>query len=367
MDNFSGKSEKAKDKILVVDDEETLRLLLENLLHEAGYQTISAENGEVAVSLAQTFLPDLIILDVHMPVMTGFKAASEIRKISALTKIPIMFLTGATTPESLRIGFESGGDEYLYKPINAEELLIRVSALLRMYHAETEAENLARNYQYLLIQDFLNYSTAVKVPLLMLSEEDAGPLNENQKEIISIATQALDEHIQLLQESALISKFNPKHILVKKSPFNLVEIIDRSISHFDNLITQKKIVIDRNFKDELTVNLDQENIAQAFQLLLSHALTATPENGSIQISANIENNDSQQNLSIIVKDSGTPIDKKDLALIIDRYEQARQNITLMDKNLSLTFCKMIIDAHGGIFRVENAEDYGNNFNCLIPL
>lgn len=356
-----------KDKILVVDDEESLRMLLESVLQEAGYITENAENGLEAVSVAQSFLPDLIVLDVYMPIMNGFQAATEIRKIRALSKVPIMFLTGATTPESLRIGFESGGDEYLYKPINAEELLIRVNALLRMHHAEEDAEKLSRNYQYLLTQDFLNYSTAVKVPLLMLAEETAGALNEHQKEIINIAVKALDEHIQMLHESALISKIDPKNIFIKKAPFNIIKVIERSISHFENLITQKQLVVNKNYTDEIIVDLDQENIAQAFQLLLSHALMSTPEGGNISISINKINEDSQTNLSMIVQDGGEPLSEEELNLIVDRYEQARLNIVLINKNLSLTFCKMIIDAHGGRFWAENADNYGNNYKCLIPM
>ncbi len=357
-----------KDKILIVDDESTLRLLLSTYLTDAGYVVKEAENGSECLKSIQSYLPDLIILDVHMPVLNGFQTAMELRKIKAVEKIPIIFLTGASTPSALKEGFDAGGDEYLYKPINTEELLIRIKALLRMRHAEEEAKKLKQHFEYLLIQDFLNYSTAVKVPLTLLADEYAGTLNEQQKEIIEVATKALDEHIRILQDYAIVVKFNPKNILLTKSKFNIYEVVEQALSSLDAFIGQEKIIIHKNFQGaDAIVNLDRNHLLQTFQLLVSHAVSQTPKNGEITINIQIDQDGSQKAMNFCIKDGGPQLDAEELNLMIDRFEQARTDKVSLDKNMSLTLCKMIVEAHGGKFWAECSEPVGNCYKGIIPI
>lgn len=362
------KTEDTKRNVLVVDDEDTLRLLLSTCLEDSGFNTASAENGVQCLKLLQSYVPDLILLDVHMPVMNGFETAAEIRKVKAHVKTPIVFLTGASTPEALKRGFESGGDEYLYKPINTDELLIRIRALLRMRDAEAEVEKITRNFQYLLVQDFLNYSTAVKIPLTLLAQEFAGSLNEQQKEIITIATTALDEHIQLLQESAQVALFDPKNILLTKVKSDIKEIFEHSLSKLESLINQKKIRIEKEYKNnDLKAYVDADHIAQAFQFLISQAVNLTPENGRIDVTFEFSRNNDQKQLKFVVRDGGAFIETSELELMVDRFEQARLNKVAMVKNLSLTLCKMIIEAHEGKFWAENSDTGGNYYIGIIPI
>ncbi len=355
-------------KILVVDDEDTLRLLLSTYLEDAGFQTASAENGIHCLKLLKSFHPDLIILDVQMPLMNGFETAAEIRKIKTLVKTPIIFLTGASTPKALERGFESGGDEYLYKPVKMKELLIRIKALLRVRDSEAEIEKMTRNFQYLLVQDFLNYSTAVKIPLTLLSQEIAGPLNEHQKEIIAIATAALEEHIQLLQESAQVALFDPKNILLTKVNSDVKKIFENSLLKLDSFIKQKKITIKKEYKnDGLNVNVDADHLAQAFQFLISQAVNLTPEMGRISVTFELSQNNDQKHLKFVVQDGGVSMAKDELDLMLDRFEQARLNKVVMVKYLSLTLCKMIIEAHEGKFWAENSDSGGNYYIGTIPI
>lgn len=361
-------TEVKKDKILIVDDESTLRLLLFTYLTDAGYEVKEAENGSDCLKSIQTYLPDLIILDVHMPILNGFQTAIELRKIKALEKIPIIFLTGASTPSALKEGFEAGGDEYLYKPINTEELFIRIKALLRMHHAEEEAKKLKQHFEYLLIQDFLNYSTAVKVPLTLLADEYAGALNEQQKEIIEVATKALDEHIRILQDYAIVVKFNPKNILLTKSKFNIYKVVEQALSNLDAFIGQEKIIIHKNFQAiDAIVDLDRNHLLQTFQLLISHAVSQTPKNGEITITIQFDQDGSEKVMSFCVKDGGPQLDAEELNLMIDRFEQARTDKVSLDKNISLTLCKMIVEAHGGKFWAECSEPLGNCYKGIIPI
>jgi two-component system sensor histidine kinase/response regulator len=357
-----------KDKILIVDDEDSLRLLLTTYLEESGYEALGAENGLECLKVVNSFHPDLIVLDVYMPLMNGFKTATELRKLKSTEGVPIIFLTGASTPAALKEGFEAGGDEYLYKPINTEEFIIRIKALLRMHRAEEEAKKMKQHFDYLLIQDFLNYSTAVKVPLELLANGYTGPLNDQQKEIIQIATKALDEHVRILQDYAIVVKFDPQNILLTKSKFLINEIVEQILSNLDLLIKEKKIKIKKpSLIGGVQVELDKNHMSQMFQLLISHAISRTPADGEISISVDFLKDNSKNILKFCVQDGGSALDPEELELMIDRFEQARVNKVSLDKNISLTLCKMIIEAHSGKFWAESSETVGNCYIGMIPL
>ena len=118
--------------ILLVDDDAEIRELLELLLTGEGYAVLQAESGEAALDLLEKGAGvDLIILDVMMPGLSGYKTCARIRETS---NVPILFLTARGMDTDLTLGFSAGGDDYLSKPFSNAELLSRVKALLRRYH-----------------------------------------------------------------------------------------------------------------------------------------------------------------------------------------------------------------------------------------
>lgn len=118
-------------KVLIVDDEEDISTMLAYNLKSEGFEVKTAINGKEAIEVAQIFIPDLILMDVMMPVMDGIEACEEIRKIDALKSTVIAFLTARSEDYSQIAGFESGADDYITKPVKPKVLMSRVKALLR--------------------------------------------------------------------------------------------------------------------------------------------------------------------------------------------------------------------------------------------
>lgn len=125
-----------KNKILFVEDETDLRLIVLDVLKEEGYEVIEASDGIECLNLLKTETPDLIIADVMMPKMDGFTMAKEIRKVSMT--IPIIFLTAKSSIDDLETGFATGANDYLRKPFELRELIVRIKALLRQYGFKNE-------------------------------------------------------------------------------------------------------------------------------------------------------------------------------------------------------------------------------------
>jgi len=125
---IQGEQVDSKQKILVVDDEASIRRILETRLKMAGYNVVTAEDGEEAVELFNKTNPDIVILDVMMPKMDGYGVTREIRRVS---DIPIIILTALGDVSERITGLELGADDYVIKPFSPKELEARVKAVLR--------------------------------------------------------------------------------------------------------------------------------------------------------------------------------------------------------------------------------------------
>lgn len=123
--------EEARNKILVVDDEQDIIEFLSYNLKKEGYRVFAARDGQEAISLAKQVVPDLVILDVMMPGMDGIETCEKLRDIPELRDLVIAFLTARPEDYTQIAGFQAGGDDYITKPIRPRVFISRIKALLR--------------------------------------------------------------------------------------------------------------------------------------------------------------------------------------------------------------------------------------------
>lgn len=123
----------AKQKILVIEDETRSRNLFVSCLQAEGYDTLIADNGVAGIQIAQQKLPDLVLCDILMPKLDGYGVLNRLRQNQTTAIIPFIFLTAKGTKTELRKGMKLGADDYLIKPLTAEELIEAVVARLARY------------------------------------------------------------------------------------------------------------------------------------------------------------------------------------------------------------------------------------------
>ncbi|MBO2535150.1 MULTISPECIES: response regulator transcription factor [Rummeliibacillus] len=124
-------------KILIVDDEQDMRNLIDVMLRQSGFQSLQANGGQEALKLLKEQHVDLVILDVMMPQMDGFTVCKEMRKVTA---VPIIFLTAKDANEDKVKGLTMGADDYVVKPFSSSELVARIQAVLRRTEGEVIEE-----------------------------------------------------------------------------------------------------------------------------------------------------------------------------------------------------------------------------------
>lgn len=136
-----------KLRVLAVDDNRTNLHILQVFLKKLGHEVLSAENGREAVEVYEQARPDLVLLDIMMPVMDGFEAARQIKAKSAQHWVPIIFLSALNRDENLVEGLEAGGDDYLTKPINFVVLEAKVRSMQRALFLQQRANETMRRMQ----------------------------------------------------------------------------------------------------------------------------------------------------------------------------------------------------------------------------
>jgi len=134
-----------KQKILLVEDETNLATVIKLNLEIEGYELLWTDNGKKSIEIVKTQYPDLVILDVMLPELNGIEVCRQIKKINS--EIPILFLSAKSTGTDKIEGLKAGADDYLTKPFNLEELLLRVQILLKRYkHSAKEDKYILNNY-----------------------------------------------------------------------------------------------------------------------------------------------------------------------------------------------------------------------------
>ena len=117
-------------KILIAEDERDIRDLIIFTLRFANFDVVAASNGEEAVTLAKQELPDLILMDVRMPRMTGYEACAAIKLVPGLKNIPVIFLSAKGQDAEIQAGLQAGAVEYMLKPFAPDQLTARIQAIL---------------------------------------------------------------------------------------------------------------------------------------------------------------------------------------------------------------------------------------------
>lgn len=366
-------------KILLVDDEPDL---LENMainLNQEGYEVITAVNGREGVDKAIQEHPDLILLDVMMPVMDGFEACRQIRDNSTIRHIPILLLTALSETDKKVEGLEAGADDFIGKPFVDVELRARVRAFLRTkklwdelsnnYRKLAELEKLKEDLTYMIVHDLKSPFSAVIGGMSFLASdlEKETQISVEHKGIIKNALFTSRCILGFIQNLLDIGRMEEKKLPLAPVPVNLEDLVADGFTMIRPMAAKKNIILKHHPKSGLSATLlDRDLIQRVLINLVSNSIKFSEENGTVEVYSGLS--EDKEWLELVVRDHGYGIPAQYVGKVFDKYFQCGET-TLNRKGhgIGLAFCRMAVEAHGGKIWAESPDEKGSSFHIRLPI
>ncbi len=274
--------------ILVVDDTEDNLDLLEFALKRKPVRMLRATGGMECLALAAEKQPDIILLDIQMPDMDGFETLKRLRANPTTSKIPVVFLTAQRKDaESIAAGLALGAEQYLTKPIDTDELLVRTRMLIQLKRAEAELERTKADFMAMLVHDLRSPLIGVKSVIELLQDSGKGAvLNDDHFELLNSAHTSAKKLLELISDFLDLSKYEAGTISFEASPVPVESFVDPVLHQMDIQFKQRNVKIVRAVPTGLPkVFVDAMKTEQVVMNLLSNALKFTKAGGTVTLEA----------------------------------------------------------------------------------
>ena len=356
---------KSLDRLLIVDDVPDNLFLVRTILEEEGYEIITSSNGHDALKIIESEPPDLVLLDVMMPLMDGYEVTRRIRAMKDLPFIPILLITAYDRANAVK-GLDLGADEFIRKPIEADELLARVRSLLRLKHSIAERDRIDRQRQ-----DFVSRLTHdLRTPLVaadrmlgLLQDGVLGEISPEIREALTIMGRSNHNLLEMVNKLLDVYRYESGSKTINLQPLDLKELLDQVVQELKPIAISKNLELTADLDDMVTVKGDRLELLRVFNNLIGNALKFT-ESGNVHVSLKLE----ESEVVIAIADTGAGISSDEQPFLFQRFRQG--NHQKQGSGLGLYLSHYIINAHNGKILVKSPNldsQQGSTFFVHLPI
>lgn len=363
-------------KILIVDDVMSNVLLLKVLLTNEKFAIATASNGRQALEQVEKENPDLVLLDVMMPDMSGFEVAQHLKSNPQTAEIPIIFLTALNRTADIVKGFQVGANDFISKPFNKEELIIRVTHQISLVAAKrlilSKTEELQRTIAgrdklySVIAHDLRSPMGSIKMVLNMLILNlPFEKIGAEMYELLTMANQTTEDVFSLLDNLLKWTKSQIGKLNVVYQDVDLVEVTDGVIEIFSMVASLKKIRIREMKPERMMVNADIDMLKTVVRNLLSNAIKFSKENSEILVKMEEVNG-----MAVVsVQDHGCGISEEGQKKLLhaDTHFSTFGTNNEEGSGLGLLLCKDFVVKNGGKLWFTSKEGEGSIFSFSIPV
>jgi signal transduction histidine kinase len=367
--------------IMVVDDTPANVRLLGGILRTQGFQVAECGSGAEALATAAAHPPDLILLDIMMPQMDGYEVCERLKADERLAPIPVIFLSSLGEVRDKVRAFGAGGVDYITKPFQIDEILVRVETHLQIRRLQRELEEKnrtlsARNERlreledlrdglvHMIVHDLRNPLTAISSFAYLLQTAESSALSEKGRGYIGLITKSADFLIEMSSAVLDVSKMEAGRMALDLTECDLGAIVREAVSRLEALKGERSISLALP-DGPVPVRGDPQLLTRLVQNLVGNALKFVhAATGRIEVGLHA----GEGRVRCTVRDNGPGIRPEHLEKVFDKYWQAsaRKQGVSHSSGLGLTFCKMVAEAHGGSIGVESEFGAGSAFWFELP-
>ncbi|MCX8070532.1 MAG: response regulator [Thermodesulfovibrionales bacterium] len=359
-----------RQSILVVDDV-PLNVQIINEILKNDYRILFALNGQDAIKITKQDKPDLILLDIMMPEMSGYDVCNLLKKDEDTKDIPIIFLTAMGSEEDETMGLELGAIDYITKPISPPILKLRIKNHLDLKRYRDKLEKLSKSAVKAKGEFLANITHELRTPLnpiIGLAELIlATPLNDEQKSALETIRDSAYSLLSIIEDLIEISRLESEGLQNSKESFSINEVIQ----NVSTIITTKAQLKGLEVKTEIDNSLS--DIIYSDRLALQSILLRFLDNGvkfteKGVITIGVTKGLDKDTISFFVRDTGIGISKEKLDTIFNDFtqEDGSHNRRYEGIGIGLTMARKIASLLGGKIRVESEKGIGSTFSFEMP-
>jgi signal transduction histidine kinase len=359
-------------KILVIDDEEWLREMIQLALQQHGFEVIEAANGADGIELARKQLPDLILCDINMSKVDGYLTLSSLRGEASTAAIPFILMTGLADNASMRHGMELGADDYLPKPFTTEGLYAAVDA--RLKKAQTIRDEAERKLAHLRDNISLMMPHEMRTPLngiisnAELLAQSAATLKPADVAEIGQEIHSSSERLARLIENFLIYA---QLELIAADPKNVNALRTGRTEHPQELIkkrataqaAQANRLSDLSFElADIPVPIAEEYFSKITDELLQNAFKFSMAGSPVRVTLA----EAFNAITLSVSDRGRGFTAEQINRIGAYMQFDRKLHEQQGLGLGLTIAKRLVELHGGKFSIVSDQESGTVISAKFP-
>ena len=379
--------------ILVIDDEKAMLDSCCQVLTKDGYRAETSEDGDSGLQKIRQIKPDLVLVDLKMPGMSGMELLEKITDIDP--NIVSVVITGYATIESAVEAMKRKAYDFLPKPFTPDQLRIVTKRGLERRRLALESARLKQEKEMMRENFITLVSHQLRSPLVSIQQYFevilggyAGEVASKQKEMIEGASKRIGELLKLINDWLNMSRIEAGKLVDKFEPLDLAPILSETMELLKPLAEDRKVTLEMDLgsavrrpadrkpvpsrvegagslRDSLpAVQGDRESLKQAFTNLISNAINYNRERGTVTVSTR----EQDEHLEVEISDTGIGISQENLPFIFDEFFRVKSEETrgITGSGLGLAITKRIIEAHDGSIKVESSLGKGSTFSVLLP-
>ncbi len=366
-----------QDRLLVVDDLPDNSFLIQAILEEEGYYIEVANDGKSALAHIDRSPIDLILIDVMMPGMDGYEVTRRVRQNTNIPFIPILLITAYDQPSVVK-GLDIGADDFIRKPIEAEELLARVRSLLRLKHGLDERDRIARqreDFVSRLTHDLRTPLVAADRMLNLFLDNAFGEIPSTMQEAISILTRSNQALLEMVNTLLQVYRYEAGRQTLYFQTVELQELIQEVIQELSPLAVEKGLSLRADLADDTPpVEGDRLELRRVVTNLVGNAVKFTDQgwvdvrlSSLYTLAENLPKGAKRPTtwVMIEVQDTGSGIPPEEQTMLFERFQQGGHRRT--GSGLGLHLSRQIVEAHQGTIEVKSEPGKGSCFTVRLPL
>lgn len=365
-------------RFLLVDDESTNLAALAAFLDPLGHEILTAASGYEALRIFEASPPDLVMLDVKMPGMSGIEVLTQIRAHGSRGDTPVILMTAYSDRSHRLQGVEAGADEFLDKPIDGALLLARTQTLLRLrqFRNELQAsrdalaqrnaslERAQREQQELsefIVHDLKGPLTGI-IANTEWAYEQLRPTEQPVLHALEDALASASRLRMMIHDLIAVSQLERGTFPIERQNVPVGRMLATITKEFQRAAAQKNIALLGPPAMPFTAQLDPKLMERVLQNILDNSLRYTPSSGRVAVRATLGSG-----LEIDVANSGPPIPVPERDRIFEKFKRGSDAGALAGSaGLGLYFCRRAVEAHGGHIDVVETEEYPTCFRIRLP-